>query len=81
MVSIRLSRTGVKKKPFYHIVVTDSRNKRDGLYIERVGFYNPCAQGEEEALKMDGHRVAYWQSQGAQVSARVAKLMKLNAGT
>ena len=79
MVTIRLSRTGAKKKPFYHIVVTDSRMKRDGRYIERVGFYNPGATGNEETLKMDGGRVQHWQGQGAQVSDRVAKLIKLNA--
>jgi len=79
MVTIRLSRTGAKKKPFYHIVVTDSRMKRDGRYIERVGFYNPCATGKEETLKMDDGRVQHWQGQGAQVSDRVAKLIKLNA--
>ena len=79
MVTIRLSRTGAKKKPFYHIVVADSRNKRDGRYIERVGFYNPCAQGKEETLRLDSGRVEHWQSHGAQVSDRVAKLIKLNA--
>ncbi len=79
MVTIRLSRTGAKKKAFYHVVVTDSRMKRDGRYIERVGFYNPGATGQEETLKMDESRVQYWRSQGAQVSDRVAKLIKLNA--
>lgn len=79
MVTIRLSRTGAKKKPFYHIVVTDSRMKRDGRYIERVGFYNPGATGNEVTLKMDGGRVQHWQAQGAQVSDRVAKLIKLSA--
>jgi small subunit ribosomal protein S16 len=79
MVTIRLSRTGAKKKPFYHIVVTDSRMKRDGRYIERVGFYNPGAVGKEETLRMDSGRVEHWQSQGAQISDRVAKLIKLNA--
>jgi small subunit ribosomal protein S16 len=79
MVTIRLSRTGTKKKPFYHIVVTDSRMKRDGRYIERVGFYNPGAVGNEETLRMDGSRVEHWRGQGAQVSDRVAKLIKLNA--
>jgi len=79
MVTIRLSRTGAKKKPFYHIVVTDSRMKRDGRYIERVGFYNPGATGNEEILKMDGSRVEHWQSQGAQISDRVSKLIKLSA--
>ncbi|MEE8234220.1 MAG: 30S ribosomal protein S16 [Gammaproteobacteria bacterium] len=79
MVTIRLSRTGAKKKPFYHIVVADSRNKRDGRYIERIGFYNPCAKGNEETLKLDGSRVEHWQSHGAQISDRVSKLIKLNA--
>ena len=79
MVTIRLSRTGAKKKPFYHIVVTDSRMKRDGRYIERVGFYNPDATGNEETLRMDSSRVEHWQSQGAQISDRVSKLIKLNA--
>ena len=81
MVTIRLSRTGAKKKPFYHIVVTDSRMKRDGRYIERLGFYNPLAVGNEETLRMDGKRVEHWRGQGAQVSDRVAKLIKLNAST
>ncbi len=79
MVTIRLSRTGAKKKPFYRIVVTDSRMKRDGRYIERVGFYNPCALSNEETLRMDGSRVEHWRSKGAQISDRVAKLIKLNA--
>ena len=79
MVTIRLSRTGAKKKPFYHIVVADSRNKREGRYIERVGFYNPGAQGKEATLGLDGGRVEHWQRLGAQVSDRVAKLIKLNA--
>ncbi len=79
MVTIRLSRTGAKKKPFYHIVVADSRNKRDGRYIERIGFYNPGAKGNEVTLKLDSNRVEHWQSHGAQVSDRVSKLIKLNA--
>lgn len=79
MVTIRLSRTGAKRNPFYYIVVTDSRNKRDGRYIERIGFYNPGATGNEVKLNMDGSRVTHWQNQGAQVSDRVAKLIKLNA--
>ena len=79
MVTIRLSRTRAKKKPFYHIVVADSRNKRDGRYIERIGFYNPGAKGNEVTLKLDGNRVEHWQSHGAQVSDRVSKLIKLNA--
>jgi len=78
MVTIRLSRKGAKKRPFYHIVVTDSRNKRDGRYIERVGFYNPMASGKEEELRVDHERAKYWMSQGAQASERVAKLFKLS---
>ncbi len=76
MVTIRLSRKGAKKRPFYHIVVTDSRNKRDGRYIERVGFFNPIACGNEEKLRVDHERVKYWLSQGAQASARVTNLVK-----
>ncbi|MCZ6805164.1 MAG: 30S ribosomal protein S16 [Proteobacteria bacterium] len=81
MVTIRLSRTGAKKKPFYHIVVTDSRKKRDGRSIERLGFFNPVATGQEVPLKIDMERVNYWVSQGAQTSDRVAKLIKDNAAT
>ena len=79
MVTIRLSRTGTKKKPFYHIVVTDSRNKRDGRSLERLGFFNPTATGQEVPLRIDMERVDYWVSQGAQTSDRVAKLIKNNA--
>ena len=81
MVTIRLSRTGVKKKPFYHIVVTDSRKKRDGRSLERLGFFNPSATGQEVSLKIDMERIDYWVSQGAQTSDRVAKLIKDNAAT
>ncbi|MDH5191604.1 MAG: 30S ribosomal protein S16 [Gammaproteobacteria bacterium] len=76
MVTIRLSRGGAKKKPFYHVVVTDSRNRRDGRYIERLGFFNPVAKGQEEKLRLDKERIEYWQSKGAQTSDRVAKLLK-----
>lgn len=76
MVTIRLSRSGAKKRPFYHVTVTDSRNSRDGRFIERVGFFNPVARGQEERLRIDTDRVEYWQGQGAQVSERVAKLLK-----
>lgn len=79
MVTIRLSRKGAKKRPFYHIVVTDSRNKRDGRYIERLGFFNPIATGGEEELRVDQERVQYWLSQGAKASDRVSKLVKLSA--
>ena len=76
MVIIRMSRGGAKKRPFYHIVVADSRNKRDGRFIERLGFYNPRATGAEETLRLDADRVAHWVSQGAQVSDRVSSLLK-----
>ncbi|MFT6188946.1 MAG: small subunit ribosomal protein S16 [Oleispira sp.] len=79
MVVIRLSRSGSKKRPFYHLSVADERNPRDGRFIERVGFFNPVARGSEEALRVDAERVAYWISKGAQPSARVAKLLKDNA--
>jgi small subunit ribosomal protein S16 len=76
MVSIRLSRAGAKKRPFYHLVVTDSRNRRDGRYIERLGFFNPVGQEQEENLRIDLERVDYWVGQGAQPSDRVASLLK-----
>jgi small subunit ribosomal protein S16 len=76
MVTIRLSRGGAKKRPFYHLVVADSRSRRDGRYIERVGFFNPIATGGEERLRLDGERIAYWRSRGAQLTDRVAGLIK-----
>ncbi|MDI9246145.1 30S ribosomal protein S16 [Marinobacter sp. CHS3-4] len=76
MVIIRLARGGSKKRPFYHLTVTDSRKSRDGRFIERVGFYNPIARGQEERLRIDQDRVNHWISQGAQTSERVAKLLK-----
>ncbi|NNG14236.1 MAG: 30S ribosomal protein S16 [Gammaproteobacteria bacterium] len=80
MVTIRLSRGGAKKRPFYHIVVTDSRNRRDGRYLERLGFYNPVARNEnEETLRIDTDRVDHWVKLGAQTSERVAKLLKNQA--
>ena len=75
MVKIRLSRGGAKKKPFYHIVVTDSRKPRDGRNIERVGFFNPVARGQEERLRLNLERVDYWTGVGAQVSDRVKTLV------
>ena len=75
MVKIRLSRSGAKRKPFYHIVVTDSRNKRDGRRIERIGFFNPVARGQEERLRLDMERVEYWNGVGAQMSERVKHLV------
>lgn len=76
MVTIRLSRGGSKKRPFYHVVVTDSRNRRDGRYIERVGFFNPIATAQEEPLRMDLQRVEHWLAQGAQTSERTQQLIK-----
>jgi small subunit ribosomal protein S16 len=76
MVTIRLARGGAKKRPFYHITVSDSRNARDARYIERIGFFNPVARGAEERLRMDLDRVTFWQGQGAQVSDRVKSLIK-----
>ncbi|MDO3383929.1 30S ribosomal protein S16 [Gilvimarinus algae] len=76
MVTIRLSRGGSKKRPFYHLTVTDSRSARNGRFIERVGFFNPIARGQEERLRVDQERVNYWVGQGAQLSERVAKLVK-----
>lgn len=75
MVTIRLARGGSKKRPFYHITVADSRNARNGRFIERVGFYNPIARGQEETLRLDKERLDYWVSQGAQLSDRVAKIV------
>ena len=76
MVTIRMARGGAKKRPFYHIVVADSRRSRDGRYIERIGFYNPIATGGEERLRIDTERTEYWSSKGAQLSARVTRLLK-----
>jgi small subunit ribosomal protein S16 len=79
MVTIRLSRGGAKKRPFYHVVVTDSRNRRDGRFIEQLGFFNPIATGGETKLNLKHERVAYWLGCGAQPSERVAKLLKIAA--
>ena len=76
MVTIRLARGGQKKRPFYHMVVTDSRNRRDGRYIERIGFFNPYAQGQESRLSVDAERVKHWVSKGAQATDRAAQLIK-----
>ena len=76
MVTIRLSRGGSKKRPFYHITVADNRRARDSRYIERVGFFNPIARGQEELLRVDSSRIEYWLSQGAQTSDRVKKLLQ-----
>jgi len=75
MVKIRLARGGAKQRPFYHIVVTDNRNKRDGRRIERIGFFNPIARGQEERLRVDLERVDYWTGVGAHLSERVRNLV------
>lgn len=76
MVTIRLARGGAKKRPFYHVHVTDSRKARDGRYLERLGFFNPVARGDSERLRLDLDRLQHWVGQGAQLSDRVAKLAK-----
>ena len=79
MVTIRLARTGAKKRPFYHIVVTNSRSARGGRFIERIGYFNPVATGGETRLQVNSERVNYWISQGAQTSDRVGQLIKEQA--
>ncbi|ALS62623.1 30S ribosomal protein S16 [Pandoraea pneumonica] len=76
MVVIRLARGGAKKRPFYNIVATDSRNRRDGRFIERIGFYNPVAAEGTEGLRIAQDRLTYWQGVGAQLSPTVARLIK-----
>jgi len=76
MVVIRLARGGAKKRPFYNIVVADSRNRRDGRFIERVGFYNPIANESQEALRLSLERVDHWKLKGAMLSDTVAGLVK-----
>ena len=76
MVVIRLARGGAKKRPFYNVVVTDSRNRRDGRFIERVGFYNPVAAAHEEGLRIAHERVAYWRANGAKLSDTVSMLVE-----
>ena len=76
MVKIRLTRGGAKKRPFYHIIVTDSRSARDGRNIERVGFYNPVAIGGEQRVEINLERVKHWLSKGAQLTDKVAVLVK-----
>lgn len=75
MVVIRLARGGAKKRPFYNVVVTDSRSRRDGRFIERVGFYNPVAAAHEEGLRIAHDRVAYWREHGAKLSDTVTMLV------
>lgn len=76
MVVIRLARGGAKKRPFYNVVVADSRNRRDGRFIERVGFYNPVAREGQEGMRLNQERIAHWLQNGAQLSDAVAKLVK-----
>ena len=76
MVVIRLARGGAKKRPFFNIVVADSRNRRDGRFIERLGFYNPIAGDNEEGLRLALDRVEHWRHQGAKLSDTVAGLVK-----
>jgi small subunit ribosomal protein S16 len=76
MVIIRLARGGAKKRPFFNMVVADSRSRRDGRFIERVGFYNPRATGGEETLRIQMDRLTHWQSNGAQLSNTVTRLVK-----
>ncbi|BCM25980.1 MAG: 30S ribosomal protein S16 [Methylophilaceae bacterium] len=76
MVIIRLARGGAKKTPFYSVVVADSRNRRDGRFIERVGFYNPLAKEGQEGLRLNSERISHWRSHGAQLSDSVARLVK-----
>ncbi|MDB5815771.1 MAG: ribosomal protein S16p [Rhodocyclales bacterium] len=79
MVVIRLARGGAKKRPFFNIVAADSRNRRDGRFIERVGFYNPVASGAEKLLSIDIERLTYWKQNGAQLSSTVERLVKQSA--
>jgi small subunit ribosomal protein S16 len=76
MVTIRLARGGSKKRPFYHVTVTDSRSARNGRFIERIGFFNPVARGQEVRLRIDAARLEYWVGTGASLSERVTKLVK-----
>ena len=79
-LKLRLARGGTKKRPFYHIVATDHRNKRDGRSLERLGFYNPVAQGQEKRVELDTARVQHWVSQGAQLTDKVRMLVKEVSG-
>ena len=76
MVVIRLARGGAKKRPFYNMVVADSRTRRDGRFIERIGFFNPLAAGQAERLRLDVAKVDAWVAKGAELSDRVASLVK-----
>ncbi|QCI17786.1 30S ribosomal protein S16 [Buchnera aphidicola (Acyrthosiphon lactucae)] len=77
MVKIRLARYGTKKRPFYKMVAADSRFSRNGRFIERLGYFNPIAKGKSETIKLDLERIKYWTNQGAQMSERTKKIIKL----
>jgi small subunit ribosomal protein S16 len=79
MVVIRLARGGAKKRPFYNVVVADSRSRRDGRFIERVGYYNPVASGQETSLNLSHERITHWVDKGARLSDTVAMLVKRSA--
>ena len=79
MVVIRLARGGAKARPFFNIVVADKRTRRDGRFIERIGFYNPLASGNSEKLRVDRERLAYWQGVGAQASDTVSRIVRVQA--
>ena len=81
MVKIRLARGGAKKRPFYQIVVSDERKPRDSGYIERIGYFNPVARGQEVRLHLEQDRVSYWLKNGAQPSDHVARLLKESTET
>lgn len=76
MVVIRLARGGAKKRPFYNMVVTDSRNRRDGRFLERVGFFNPVAAANEQGLRVNVERLQFWKDKGARLSPTVLRLVK-----
>ena len=79
MVVIRLARSGAMKRPFFNMVVADSRNRRDGRFIERIGYYNPVAAENENGLVINTERLAYWQGHGAQLSPTAERLVKQSA--
>ena len=81
MVVIRLARSGAKKRPFFNMVVADSRNRRDGRFIERIGYYNPVASANEPGIVINAERLSYWQQNGAQLSPTAARLVKQAAAT
>ena len=81
MVIIRLSRGGSKNRPFFNVVVADSRNRRDGRFIERVGFFNPVAPEGQETLRLQLERISLWEEKGAQLSETVSKLVKRAGAT